>query len=216
MSMQLKERPTTETVDVAEEQARPEKKRQKKARYPQKRTMNLFYKPDRTTKPATVALYVLFVLVCLLGLSKFLVYDIWMEKVQAQQALAAAENELNSVMIELSNYNEVKERYQRYSATDEERELIDRMEVFDLLDSAVGSMAEINTISLSGNTVQIQFSGVTLAQTAEIVHKLEASPIVESIMVSTASTTKEADVPIDESSPVQANAMINLHKEVAE
>lgn len=41
------------------------------AAYPAKRSMNLFYKPDRTTKPATIALYVLFVLVCLLGLGKF-------------------------------------------------------------------------------------------------------------------------------------------------
>lgn len=36
---------------------------------PTKRTMNLYFKPDRTTRPATVALYVLFVLVVLLGLS---------------------------------------------------------------------------------------------------------------------------------------------------
>ena len=46
---------------------------------PTKRTMNLYFKPDRTTRPATVALYVLFVLVVLLGLSKVLVYDLWME-----------------------------------------------------------------------------------------------------------------------------------------
>ena len=51
----------------------------KRASYPTKRTMNLFYKPDRTTKPATIALYILFGLVCILGLSKFLVYDLWME-----------------------------------------------------------------------------------------------------------------------------------------
>ena len=41
----------------------------KRASYPTKRTMNLFYKPDRTTKPATIALYILFGLVCILGLS---------------------------------------------------------------------------------------------------------------------------------------------------
>ena len=33
----------------------------KKSAYPTKTSMNLFYKPDRTTKPATVALYTLFV-----------------------------------------------------------------------------------------------------------------------------------------------------------
>ena len=42
----------------------------KQSAYPTKTSMNLFYKPDRTTKPATAALYVLFVLVCLLGLGK--------------------------------------------------------------------------------------------------------------------------------------------------
>ncbi|WP_304737756.1 hypothetical protein, partial [Dubosiella newyorkensis] len=47
--------------------------------YPEKRTMNLFYKPDRTTKPATIALYLLFAFTVLLGLSKVLVYDLWVE-----------------------------------------------------------------------------------------------------------------------------------------
>jgi len=56
----------------------------RKTGYPVKRSMNLYYKPDRTTKPATVALYVLFALVCLLGLGKFLVYDIWVETREAQ------------------------------------------------------------------------------------------------------------------------------------
>ena len=36
----------------------------KKDEYPVKQTLNLYYKPDRTTKPATIALYVLFVLTC--------------------------------------------------------------------------------------------------------------------------------------------------------
>ena len=46
---------------------------------PTKGTMNLYYKPDRTTKPATIALYVLFALTVLLGLSKVLVYDLWVQ-----------------------------------------------------------------------------------------------------------------------------------------
>ncbi|MCI9460390.1 MAG: hypothetical protein HFF93_00860, partial [Oscillibacter sp.] len=108
------------------------------AAYPAKRSMNLFYKPDRTTKPATIALYVLFVLVCLLGLGKFLVYDLWAETAQARQSLTAAEAQLQGVLLELTDYSEVWERYSRYSATEEERDLIDRMEVLALLDEAVG------------------------------------------------------------------------------
>ena len=35
--------------------------KKRKKDYPRKRSMNLYYKPDRTTKPATISLYVLFV-----------------------------------------------------------------------------------------------------------------------------------------------------------
>ena len=186
------------------------------AAYPAKRSMNLYYKPDRTTKPATAALYVLFILVCLLGLGKFLVYDVWMDTVQAQRTLAAAEEQRSSVMLQLSDYAEVKERYSRYSATEEERELIDRMDVLALLDEAVGSTAEMNALSISGGTVQLQFSGVTLAQTAQIVSALEASPIVAYTMVNTAATTQDGAAPADDSAPVQASVLIQLQKEVTE
>ena len=111
----------------------------KKTAYPAKRSMNLYYRPDRTTKPATIALYVLFILVCLLGLGKFLVYDLWAETAEARRALAAAEDQLDGVMLELTDYSEVWERYSRYSATEEERDLIDRMEVLALLDEAIGA-----------------------------------------------------------------------------
>lgn len=188
----------------------------RKTAYPVKRTMNLFYKPDRTTKPTTIALYVIFVLVCLLGLGKVLVYDLWMETREAQQALAMAEEERNGVMAQLADYNEVKERYNRYAATEEERALIDRMEVLALLDEAVGATADLEAISVSANTVQLQFSGVTLAETAKIVQKLEASPLVASTTVSTAFTTQEGGAPADSSAPVQANVQIQLQKEAAE
>lgn len=187
----------------------------RKAAYPAKRSMNLYYKPDRTTKPATIALYVLFVLVCLLGLGKFLVYDVWMETVEAQRTLAAAEEQLNGVMLELTDYSEVWERYSRYSATEEERALIDRMEVLALLDEAVGATAAMDAVSIGGSTVQLQFSGVTLAQTARIVSALEASPIVAYTMVNTASTTQSEGAPADDSAPVQASVLIQLQKEVA-
>ena len=188
----------------------------RKTAYPVKRTMNLFYKPDRTTKPTTIALYVIFVLVCLLGLGKVLVYDLWMETREAQQALAMAEEERNGVMAQLADYNEVKERYNRYAATEEERALIDRMEVLALLDENVGSKADMGMISINGSTVQLQFSGVTLAETARIVKALEASPIVAFTVVSTASTTQEGAAPADDSAPVQANVQIQLQKEAEE
>ena len=81
------------------------------------------------------------------------------------------------------------------------------MEVLDLLDGALGTQAKLNTVSVSGDAVQLQFSGVTLAQTAQIVRTLEASPIVASTQVNTASTTEGAGA------QVQASVFIQLQKE---
>ena len=176
----------------------------KRNRYPEKRNMNLFYRPDRTTKPATVMLYVLFAFVCFLGLCKILVYDVWEETYQAGRALEAEQEKLNSVMSELRDYDEVKERYVRYAATEEERALVDRMEILAMLEETVGIGSIEGSISISGSTVQFQFSGATLAEIAQIVTRVEASPIVASTLVSTASTTAEG------SEPVLANMLIQL------
>lgn len=181
----------------------------KKQSYPTKQTMNLFYKPDRTTKPATVALYVLFALVCLLGLSKFLVYDLWVETTQAQQTLESTQNQLNDIMVELTDYDQVQERYSRYSSTEEEQVLIDRMDVLALLDSAAGE-AQLDAVSITGSQVQVQISGVTLAQTAVIVTRLEESPLVASTRVDTAATTQ------DSGALVQTSILIQLQSEEVE
>lgn len=225
MSVGVKERPDmeapgTESAERKEPKGpkKPGKAKQvKMGRHYQKRTMNLFYKPDRTTRPATIALYVLFVLVCMLGLGKFLVFDLWMETEQARRTLAATQEQLNSIMVELTDYSEVQERYYRYSATEEERALIDRMDVLALLDEAVGATANLESVAISGDTAQIHFSGVTLAQTARIVRELEASPIVAGTMVNTASSSGEqGGDPEDDSAPVRAYVLIQLQKEVAE
>ena len=176
---------------------------------PTKRTMNLYFKPDRTTRPATVALYVLFVLVVLLGLSKVLVYDLWIQVEETRAALAVSESRLAGVMAELSDYDQVEERYFRYAATEEEQALVDRMDVLFLLDSAIGTGTQMNSITITGDEVQVRFSGVTLAQTAEIVRRLEESPLVERTTVNTAATTEE------DGELVSAGILIQLHKEVA-
>ena len=182
-----------------------------------KRSMNLFYRLDRTTRPATIFLYALFAFVCLLGLGKILVYDVWAETNSARKNLAEMEAWRNEVMLQLADYREVKERYNRYAATEEERALIDRMEILALLEEKVGATAVMNSIVITGNTVQLQFSGVTLSEVARIVRKLEADPIVKSTVVSTAATTQEGvDSADDSSGLVRANMQILLQKEVAE
>ena len=108
-----------------------------KAAYPGKREMNLHYKPDRTTKPATVALYVLFVLALLLAAAKFLIYDPLMDLESTRQELARVEAVKADYDARLEEYPEVKRQYQLYAATDEELSQTDRMEVLELVDRVI-------------------------------------------------------------------------------
>ena len=75
-----------------------------------------------------------------------------------------------------------------------------------MLDQASAGAA-MDSISITGDTVQVQFSGVTLAQTAEIVRNLETSSLVAGTMVNTASTTQ------DNNAQVQASVLIQLYRE---
>lgn len=178
----------------------------KKASYPTKRSMNLYYKPDRTTKPSTTALYILFAVAVLLGLAKLLVYDLWMENQQAQREMIAAQNELSDAMREIADFDEVQQRYIRYSATDEELTIVDRIDVLDMLESATRG-ANMSSVSISGDRVQLHLIDVTLSQTADIVKNLEDSPIVASTVVSTASSTDNAR------DTTQTSIVIQLQKE---
>lgn len=177
---------------------------------PVKQTMNLYYKVDRTTKPATAALYILFIMVVLLGLSKVLIYDLWVKVQNAREASAIVQMHLSDALAGIADYDEVKKEYQRYSVTDEERAQIDRMEIITLLDQNIGAFAQMRSYAVSGMTVHVQIDQVTLAETAEIVRLLEASPIVSRTTVNTASTVGEDG----ERDLVSASILIELTKEV--
>lgn len=185
---------------------------------PTKQTMNLYFKESRTTKPATFLLYALFVAVVLLGMLKFMVYDLWVKVSEARDALAVVQDELTATMAMLADYDEVKENFQRYSATDEELATLDRMEVIALLDEKVGEVARMHSYSVHGMEVQISIDEVTLAQVADIVRQLEASPIVKNTIVNTASTTTGEDGGVGEEAGniVSASIRVELTKEVQE
>lgn len=181
--------------------------RKKKVSYPEKKSMNLYYKPDRTTVPATIALYVLFVLALMLAFGKFLVYDYIVKLRETQEQLDQVLAEKSVYDGQLERYDEVQQRYRLYSMTDDELNQTDRMEVLELLDAVVRPEAEIESVSISDGYVTVKFSGVTLKETAEIVKKLEESEIVARTTVDTASTTGSPG------NQVTANILIALQKE---
>lgn len=163
----------------------------KKPVYPTKRSMNLYFKMDRTSAPATVALYLLFVLAILLGLSKVLVYDPWSTANQLKAQALALEEQTASALEQLQDYAEIQKQYIRIHPTPEEQAQMDCLEILNLIDQTIQTPARILQVSISENKVLLTFTGVTLEQSAHLVTQLEQSPLVASASVDTAASTED-------------------------
>ena len=165
----------------------------KKVVYPTKRSMNLYFKVDRTTASATAALYILLVVAVLLGLGKVMVYDLLAQEKQLESQVAALEQRTTQQLQQLERYDQVLEDYIRSVPTQREQEQADVMELLGLIDTTIRPTAQVSQVAIEDNQVVISFSGVTLAQTAELVVQLEQSPLVSNTQVDTASSTKGAE-----------------------
>lgn len=148
--------------------------------------MNLYYKPDWTTRPATAALYVLFVMTLMAGFGKLFVYDLLLKLEETEEQMSRVQRECGVCEERLENYDEILRQYRMYSAAEEEEGHTDRMEILELLDEKVRPSASISSVSVTKGLVNVRFSGVTLGETAEIVRKLNTSPLVAGTSVSTA------------------------------
>lgn len=163
----------------------------KKTAYPTKRSMNLYFKVDRTTAPATAALYILFGLAILLALSKVMLYDPWAEVQQLEAKALALEERSADQLVQLADYNDILESYIRAVPTEAEQAQVDCVEILDLIDQTIRPAAAISQITISENQVLLTFSGVTLGEAADLVSQLEQSPLVTAASVDTAASTQE-------------------------
>lgn len=162
----------------------------KKTVYPTKRSMNLYFRVDRTTAPATAALYILFALAVLLALSKMMIYDPWTQVQQLEARALALEERSADQMVQLRDYSQILESYLRAAPTEAEQAQVDCIQLLDLIDATIRPSAEISQISISENRVVLTFSGVTLGEGADLVAKLEQSPLVAAVSVDTAASTE--------------------------
>lgn len=163
----------------------------KKTVYPTKRSMNLYFKVDRTTAPATAALYLLFGLAVLIGLGKLMIFDPWSQEQQLKNQSLALEQRAAVQMEQLKDYDQVLEDYVRSTPTQEELSQADTIEILSLIDRTIRPAATVSQVTVEGNQVLISFSGVTLSQAADLVTQLEQSPLVTNPHVDTAATTAD-------------------------
>lgn len=160
-----------------------------KNKIPSKKVLNLYYKEDKTTRPSTIALYVLFILVVMLAVGKVAVYDKMIELEEVKTQLAQNQAHLDEQMAYLADYKDVSSQYSRYSFSylKSEEKVIDRMEVLDMLEDTVFADSRIESVMITENVVSLSFSGLNLEETALLAKKIEGYEIVDNVAVSTAS-----------------------------
>ena len=160
-----------------------------KNKIPSKKVMNLYYKEDTTTRPSTIALYVLFILVALLAVGKVAVYDLAVKLEDEQAKLAYNQSLLDAQTEYLADYKDVSSQYSRYSysyLTAEER-LCDRMDILSMLEVTVFARAKMDSLVITDDIVSISFKGLNLEETARLASEIEAYEIVDKVTVNTSS-----------------------------
>lgn len=163
----------------------------KKKTFPTKTTMNLYYKEEVSTKVSTWMLYVLFALVVLLAFAKFSFFDVREQLVDANQSLGETQSQLAGIQAELKDYNTVDRQYMIYSygyLTGDDSSLADRLDILQMVESKLMDKAQISSLSISGNTVTVNFSSITLKTAASIVKDLKTSSMVTNVTVDTAAS----------------------------
>lgn len=160
----------------------------KKDVYPSKKVLNLYYKEDKTTRPSTIALYVLFIAVVFLAAAKILVFDLAVELADIREEVNSKQTYLDEQMDKLKEYRDISSQYSRYSFSylHEDEILCDRMEVLAMLENTVYEKSQVQSVSITEDIVSVNLTGPNLEETAALVKLIESYEIVESVEVSTA------------------------------
>lgn len=164
-------------------------KKKKKDVYPSKRVINLYFKEDKTSHPATMVLYGLFGIVLLLAFAKFLVVDLITDLNIAEKTYEQNLKNLNQYTEAVKDYKDVVTQYNRYSDSflNDNEILCDRIDILEMLEETIFVEGKVSNITISSNTISVNLTGVDLEQTAILKNKIEGYPIVKSVSVSTAS-----------------------------
>lgn len=172
-------------------------KRGKKPQYPVKTTINLAHCNQAPQNLARTVVLFAVAMVAVLLFSKFAVMDVLGAASASVSKAAAAEAQLASLVQGNADYPDLQQRYDEFAVSglsDEESALVDRGAVLGLLQSTVMQSADLQAVSVSGNSVKLQLVNASLEDVSRVVASLESNSLVASVNVATAKTDKNDDV----------------------
>lgn len=161
---------------------------------PNKNTMNLvILEKGENSKTTDIVLIVLLVVI-LAVFAKFGVLDQYNKKKAAEEEYVAAQQELEQNKQLLARYEKLFEKFSHYFKaflSDDELKLVDRIQLIDMLDEHLFNVAEMQSININGNTINISFYDVTLEQVGQLAQDLSDNELVTNVDLQTAVTNKD-------------------------
>lgn len=164
--------------------------------YPSKTTMNLAQVEEETTTstPVVVTVFVI-AMIAILAFAKFGVVDMLARANQAQSEVSALQAQIAELQESSKDYAELKAELDRYSApgmTEDEATYANREHAIAVADAVSGLGSQLQSISMSGNTLQIQMVDTDLATVSDVVAKIRKVKWVESVQPNTAANTEDS------------------------
>lgn len=168
-------------------------KSNRKQQIPSKTTVNLAGREPLFKLTGGTMATVLVIILLTGAFARFAVIGRLARVSDARAELAVRTAELAGLEASNAENQSVTEEYNRYfykGFSEEELSSVDRMEALNLLERELMGAAQVSSIQLTGNTMSVTLSGVTLQQLSEMMRSLKEHPIVQDVSVYTAGTER--------------------------
>lgn len=167
-----------------------------KPEYPSKTTINLACVEEETTvsAPVAAAAFVV-VMVLVLVFAKFAVVDMLSAANDATSEVSSLQSQISQLEGSKAEYAQLKKELDGYNApgmTDEESTYANRDHALKVADAVSGLGSQLESISMTGNTLQIQLVDTNLAIVSDAVAKIKKFKWVESVQPNTAANTEDS------------------------
>lgn len=167
-----------------------------KPEYPSKTVINLacVEQETATSTPVTIAAFVV-VMVLVLVFAKFGVVDMLSAANDATSEVSSLQAQISQLEGSKAEYAQLKKELDGYNApgmTEEESTYANRDHALKVADAVSGLGSQLQSISMTGNTLQIQLVDTNLATVSDAVAKIKKFKWVESVQPNTAANTEES------------------------
>ena len=166
--------------------------REKQVKIPEKKTMNLYQVDNRENSVPMFIVGLILIGVFVILFCQFAVINRLREVNNLESELNALQSTVYTMQNELQDYDEVEEKYYRYTDSYMEEDtsvLHDRIDVLDILERTTMNLGTVNRITVSGNSVGFTVRTDNLDDLAKIEKNLNNNSSVSDVSVYTASSS---------------------------